>query len=180
MTELLVENIIATTHLHQHIDLPTIAASIPDSTFDTKEQPVLIVHFKNPKRALCILPDGLLFCTGITSLDEAYEMLTQFFSMLEQKGIEFDIVPQLSISITTVSTTIEQPIQLSLVKKALQNETVFYDPDKAPWLEYHFSNEITIIIFPSGKLILTGSSVLSDMKAAFHSLKDKLLLKGVL
>lgn len=180
MTELLVENIIAKTQFQQYLDLPELAASIPNCTYDKNEQPVLIVNFHTPKRAIFILPNGQLFCTGITSLDEAKETLTQFLGILELKGILFEMLPPLTIHMMTVSTILEQPLHLQLVKEALQDETVFYNPDQAPWLEYHLLNEITMLIFPSGKTIITGASSLIDTKDALNRLKEKLTSKGVL
>jgi TATA-box binding protein (TBP) (component of TFIID and TFIIIB) len=180
MTELLVENIIVTTQLHQLLDLSLMASVIPNSTYDENEQSALIITFDSPKRAMCILPNGQLFCTSITSLKEANEMLTQLVEMLKDNDIFVDMSPPLTISMMTVSTILEQPLNLELVEKALQGEVVYYNPNQAPWLEYSIVNGITLLIFPSGKIILTGTSSLTEIEIALMSFKDKLSLKGVL
>lgn len=180
MTELLVENIIVTTQLHQPLDLSVLAAVIPNSTYDKIEQPVLIINFDSPKRAMCILPNGQLFCTSITSIKEANEMVTQLFESLKDSDIFVDTCSPLTISMMTVSTILEQPLNLELVEKALQGEVVYYNPNQAPWLEYSIVNGITMLIFPSGKIILTGTSSLTEIEIALMSFKDKLSSKEVL
>ncbi len=180
MTELLVDNIIAKTQFQQYLDLPELASLSPNCTYDKNEQAVLIVDFHTPKRAISILPDGQLFCTGVTSLDEAKETLKQFLEMIELKGILFEMLPPLTIHMVTVSAMLEQPLQLQLVREALLDETIFYNHGQTPWLEYHLLNEITMLIFPSGKIIITGASSFMDTKDALIILRDKLTSKGVI
>jgi len=55
-----------------------------------------------------------------------------------------------------------------------------YEKGQSPWLEYQLSEQITVLIFSSGKLILTGQTTLTEMKAILMSLIDTLTLKGAI
>ena len=180
MTELFIENIIATTHLHKDLPLDTLVEAFPDATYNAEEQPVLIIRFQTPKRAVFVLSDGQLFCTGSTSLDTAEKTIKLVLDELKQKGISFDTDIPVEIHTITASSHLTQTVQLQLIKDALQDETVIYNPDHDPWLEYQPVKHVTVLIFPSGKLVLTGNASLEEMKEILNSLKNTLTLKGII
>jgi len=180
MTELLVENIIAAANIHQQIPLETLIETFPDATYEKDEQPVLILRYDDPKRAVFILSDGTIFCTGTTSLFGAKEIIKPVLDSIEENGISFDRYTPIDIHTITASCTIAESLDLDLVEECLSEEQVMYEKGQSPWLEYQLSEQITALIFSSGKLILTGQTTLTEMKAILMSLIDTLTLKGAI
>lgn len=180
MTKLLVENIIAATAIHQQIPLESLANTFPDATFEKEEQPVLIIRYDTPKRAVFVLPDGQLFCTGTTSLFSAKETMRPILDAIEEQGITFDKYLPIEIHTITASFTLSSSLDLALVKDALHDEKVAYEESQSLWLEYWPSEKITVLIFPSGKLILTGETTLDELKTSLRTLLDTLTLKGAI
>lgn len=180
MTELLIENIIAVTHVHQEIPLDLLDGLFPDVTYEKDEQPVLFIRFSNPKHAVFILSDGQIFCTGTTSLDVAEKTLKLVIDTLIKTGITIQDIAPVTIHTITASFNFGQLLSLPRVKDVLPDEQVSYNPDQSIWLEYHPLEHLTTLLFSSGKLILTGHTTLEEMKIVLNSLKDTLTLKGIL
>lgn len=180
MTELLIENVIAVAHIHQQIPLDALVGSFPDITYDPIDQPVCVIRFSDPKRAVFILSDGQFFCTGSPSFDVANETLNNVMDMVKKTGIGIQDTCPVKIHTITASYDVGQSLKLSRVNEALPIELVSYQPNQSPWLEYHPSEHLVILFFPSGKLILTGHTTLEEIKAALNSVKHTLTLKGIL
>jgi len=180
MTGLLIENIIAVTHVHQRIPFDSLVGSFPDVTYNKKEQPVYIIRFSDPKRAVFILTDGQFFCTGATSLDVAELTLTLVIDTIKKTGIAIQNIAPITIHTITASFDVGQLLHLPRVKDALPGEKISYHPQKSLWLEYHPLEHLSILFFPSGKLILTGHTTLDEMKTALCSVRETLVSTGIL
>ncbi len=76
---------------------------------------------------------------------------------------------------------LEQSVDLNKMTLLLGLESVEYEPEQFPGLVYRPSDfDLTLLIFGSGKVVLTGSNQVKTAEGALISLKEKVKeLEGI-
>ena len=180
MTAISIENIIATTHLHQHFNLDHVANTLPDAIYDPEKKAAVVFHFEEPRSAVLLSSEGKIVCTGSTSLSKAEEnikdVVTQLQSLIDSSIVNQPIIQRYIIATATFGT----PLILEVIANALSLENITYQPEINPWLKYQMSDEFIVLLFPSGSIVFIGKVMPSDIEEALNTLKNKLSSIGVL
>ena len=169
MVDSIIENIVVTAQLHQQLPLQTLSVSIPSTEYD-EQDPVLILRFDSPKRAVIITEQGIISCTGVTSIDQGTETIYSVIKTLQQHGIPIQDYPEVTIQNFVMTITLGKTLDLDLIARQLQPDQIIYKPNKNPWMEYLYDDKITLLLCASGTVVCTGTSTLDHAYQAIDML----------
>jgi len=97
----------------------------------------------------------------------------QFLTYLDELGLEFD-GPTLEIKNVVAVGNLEQEINLEALMIGLGLEQAEYEPEQFPGLVYRPSeSRCVMLVFASGKVVVTGGKTRKEDQEAFDHLKAK-------
>jgi transcription initiation factor TFIID TATA-box-binding protein len=90
-------------------------------------------------------------------------------------GIEPLKEPRVAITNMVCSYNLGKYININKLSVTLNLENIEYEPEQFPGLVYRLKDpKIVVLIFSSGKIILTGGRTLTDVKKGLDILEEKL------
>jgi transcription initiation factor TFIID TATA-box-binding protein len=180
MADIHIENIVASTQIAKELDLNVLAAGITGSKYNPEEFPGLIVHFTDPKTAVLVFSTGKLVCTGAKNMEELDEALHKICAKVKNAGgkllKDFDVKVQNMVA----SADLVKTFDLTTVAQMMGLDNIEYEPEQFPGLIYRMDDPTAVILlFGSGKLICTGST-LDAITAAVDKMTNKLSSLGII
>jgi len=177
-----VENVVASTKLADEFDLQKIEAELEGAEYDKVKFPGLVYRTKNPKAAFLIFTSGKVVCTGTKNAEDVYLVVTNMAKMLKSMGIE-KIYPEPEINVQNMvaSADLGTKLNLNTITLGLGMENVEYEPEVFPGLVYRIkSPKIVVLIFSSGKLVVTGGKTTEDCEEGVRIVRMELENMGLL
>ncbi len=89
MSDVKVENIVASTSFAEKLDLDIIAQSLEEAEYEPEQFPGLVYRIKEPKVAMLLFGSGKIVCTGARKVNEvsvAVDKLSDELSSLNLIG----------------------------------------------------------------------------------------------
>jgi transcription initiation factor TFIID TATA-box-binding protein len=181
MTDINIENIVASTQIADGLDIERLADTILDSKYDPEKFPGLVLHIEKPKTAVLLFSSGNAICTGAKSLEEVDKAIHEIINKIKNVGLPVSENPEIKTQNIVASSDLKKELQLSSLAKALLAENAEYEPKQFPGLVYRMDNlGVVLLLFSSGKLVCTGAKKLEDVTTAIDTMKDKLSSMGIL
>ena len=181
MTDMNIENIVASTQIADGLDIRRLADALPNSKYDPEKFPGLVLHIEKPKTAVLLFSSGNIICTGAKNMEEVNEAIHEIISKIKSVGIPVSEKPEIKTQNIVASSDLKKELQLSSVAKTLLLENVEYEPEQFPGLIYRMDNlGVVLLLFSSGRLVCTGAKKMEDVSAAIDTMKDKLSSMGIL
>ncbi len=172
-----IENIVATVILDQELDLNLIETRIPDVDYNPDTFPGLVYRLREPKVTALIFKSGKMVVTGAKSIQELVRAVKKILRSLRDAGIEIRGRPQLQIQNIVASANLH--VIIDLEKAAWFLERSMYEPEQFPGLIYRMDDpKVVLLIFSSGKMVITGAKREEDVKRAVENIYRKLLETG--
>lgn len=129
----------------------------------------------DPKIAALIFSSGKVVLTGIRSPEDLVEGLQKLLNKLKDAGISCLDEPHVAITNMVCSYNLGNTLNLNKIVISFNLENIEYEPEQFPGLVYRIADpKIVVLIFSSGKIILTGGKNLEDVKKGLTVLKEKL------
>ncbi|NWF96231.1 MAG: TATA-box-binding protein [Candidatus Thorarchaeota archaeon] len=174
-----IENVVASVILKQRLDLDEIAATMPNVEFDPEQFPGLVYRLKKPKTATLIFNSGKMVCTGAKSEKEARRAVHKIVKNIREAGIEISGKPLIVVQNIVASASLGAELNLELAAMKLEN--TLYEPEQFPGLIYRMRDpKVVILLFGSGKLVITGAKFEPQIDEAAEKVMDRLLQLGVM
>jgi transcription initiation factor TFIID TATA-box-binding protein len=130
---------------------------------------------KEPKMVALLFSTGKIVLTGITCMDDFQKGLDVLIRQINDLGIRTSAEPDVSINNMVCSYDTGLKINLTKVIVTFNYEKIEYEPEQFPGLVYRISDpKIVVLIFSSGKIILTGGKTIVDVKSAIDQTMGKL------
>lgn len=170
-----IENIVASGSIAESLDLNALSEKLAGCRLDKKRFPGAVYHMENPKLCVLFFSSGKIVITGIKNPNIFKEGVEAIVMQLNEQGIK--TLDQPDVSVTNMVCSYNTGIQINLNKLVLtfNYENIEYEPEQFPGLVYRLSDpKIVILLFSSGKLILTGGKKLDDVKNAVEHMKSVL------
>ena len=170
-----IENIVASGSIAESLDLDTLSEKLAGCRLERKRFPGAVYHMENPKLCVLFFSSGKIVITGIKNLDMFKKGLEAILTQLNDLGIK--TLDQPEVSVTNMVCSYNTGIQINLNKLVLtfNYENIEYEPEQFPGLVYRLSDpKIVILLFSSGKLILTGGKNLGDVERAVDNMNTVL------
>lgn len=174
-----IENVVASVVLNQRLDLDEIAATMPNVEFDPEQFPGLVYRLKKPKTATLIFNSGKMVCTGAKSEKEAKRAVHKIVKNIKEAGITITGKPEIIVQNIVASASLGAELNLELAAMKLEN--TLYEPEQFPGLIYRMRDpKVVILLFGSGKLVITGAKFEPQIDEAALKVMDRLLQLGVM
>lgn len=186
--ELEVENIVASGKLQRDFelsvlakDLSSISAHIDSVEHSRRRGNRLLIHFPGTETLGIFAPTGVFVFTGSDDYGQVWKSYDHLIAALA----ELDILPKepeeehftepLTTRNVVCTADLGDSINLDSLAIGLGLELTEYEPEQFPGLVYRPSeSNVTILIFASGKAVLTGLADERDAEIEFQNLKDKI------
>ena len=168
-----IENVVATAALKQHIDLNSIVRVFPGVQYQPEVFPGLVYRLKKPKTATLIFSSGKMVCTGAKSERQAKKTVMKVVNHLKRNGIVIVGKPDIQVQNIVASAGLGGTIDLEKVTYSL--ERTMYEPEQFPGLIYRMEEpKVVILIFSTGKLVITGAKKEEEIYRAAATLQKTL------
>jgi transcription initiation factor TFIID TATA-box-binding protein len=170
-----IENIVASGVIADSIDLVALSNKVKNCELNKKRFPGAVYRIEDPKIASLIFSSGKIVLTGIRNNKALTNGLATIIRSLKEAGIDTLKEPQVAITNMVCSYNLGKYINLNKIVITLNVENIEYEPEQFPGLVYRIKDpKIVVLIFSSGKIILTGGKNLKDIKKGLDVLEQKL------
>lgn len=170
MSELSIASIVATGKIDREFELEALEQDIEAYTCDysPEDHPGLYLKYHEDGPTITIFTSGSFNIRGACSKEELYENKVFVENSISDLGID-ESVSRFHITNMVFTSDLEEDINLSEIAIKLGLENVEYEPEQFPGLVYRLDQGV-ILIFSSGKLVLTGFTDIEDAKRALDKL----------
>ena len=170
-----IENVVASTAIGQELDLEKVTLDMEGADYDPEQFPGLVYRTKDPKTAALIFRSGKIVCTGAKSTDDVHKGLAIVFEKLRDLGIDVDEDPDIKVQNIVASADLGNDLNLNAIAIGLGLENIEYEPEQFPGLVYRLDDpEVVVLLFGSGKLVVTGGEKSEDADRAVDTIVDQL------
>ena len=161
-----IKNIVAKLDLNIELDLSYLSSQMSNSTYDPEQYPSLIFRPEGYSTAL-ITNSGKLLFTGGDSVENIREVYGRVVEEFEGFGLE-QVGNAKDIEIVNIVSTFEvdNVLDLNNLSVKLGFENVEYEPEQFPGLVHRIDNGPVILLFSSGKIVITGATSTQEILVA--------------
>ncbi len=176
-----IENVVASTGIGRELDLDEVIRVLEGADYNKEKFPGVVYRTKNPKTAALIFGSGKMVCTGAKSIEDVSKSLSQVFEKLKKLDIEIKEMPEITIQNIVASADLGTVLNLNAIAIGLGLENIEYEPEQFPGLVYRLSEpKVVMLLFGSGKLVVTGGKKPEDAEAAVEKIVEELDGLGLL
>ncbi|KAJ9120159.1 TATA-box-binding protein [Naganishia vaughanmartiniae] len=167
------QNIVATVNLGCRLDLKTIAMHARNAEYNPKRFAAVIMRIRDPKTTALIFASGKMVVTGAKSEDDSRLASRKYARIIQKLGFDAKF-QEFKIQNIVGSCDVKFPIRLEgLSFSHMQFSS--YEPELFPGLIYRMIQpKVVLLIFVSGKIVLTGAKVRSEIYEAFNKIYNVL------
>uniref|UniRef100_A0AC35TUS2 TATA-box-binding protein n=1 Tax=Rhabditophanes sp. KR3021 TaxID=114890 RepID=A0AC35TUS2_9BILA len=161
------QNIVSTVNLGVALELKKIALQARNAEYNPKRFAAVIMRIREPRTTALIFSSGKMVCTGAKS-EEASKLAARKYARIIQKlGFEAKFT-EFKVQNMVGSCDVRFPIRLEgLCISHGQFST--YEPELFPGLIYRMVKpRVVLLIFVSGKVVITGAKFKKDIDEAFN------------
>ncbi|PAV13647.1 transcription factor [Methanosarcina spelaei] len=177
-----IENVVASTTLAEEFDLQKIEAGLEKAEYNKAKFPGLVYRIESPKAAFLIFTSGKVVCTGAKTVKNANMAIINLANTLRSIGCEkINPEPEVHIQNIVATADLETNLNLNTIVIAFGMENVEYEPEVFPGLVYRLGDpKIVVLIFSSGKLVITGGKSPEDCEKGLQIIKKEFDNLGLL
>jgi len=163
------QNIVATVNLDCRLDLKTIALHARNAEYNPKRFAAVIMRIREPKTTALIFASGKMVVTGAKSEDDSKLASRKYARIIQKLGFAAKFT-DFKIQNIVGSCDVKFPIRLEGLAYS-HGHFSSYEPELFPGLIYRMVKpKIVLLIFVSGKIVLTGAKVRQEIYDAFEAI----------
>ena len=130
---------------------------------------------QEPKIAALVFGSGKVVLTGAKSIPSLAEGLNALVKLMKDLKVEINDNPTYSIQNIVTSAELGSRINLNKIAMSLTLDKIEYEPEQFPGLVYRLDDpKVVVLLFGSGKLIITGGKVSDDAERAVNKIYQDL------
>ncbi|NVO67559.1 TATA-box-binding protein [Methanofollis tationis] len=176
-----IENIVASAKVTDSLDLPAISSRIQGADYNKKRFPGVVIRMQDPKIAALVFGSGKVVLTGAKSVESLSKGLEILGGKLRDLDIDIDAELTYTIQNIVTSADLGKPINLNKIAIGFNLDRIEYEPEQFPGLVYRLEEpKVVVLLFGSGKLIITGGKRPEDAKLAVRKIIADLSNLGLL
>lgn len=161
------QNIVSTVNVNCQLDLKKIALHARNAEYNPKRFAAVIMRIREPKTTALIFASGKMVCTGAKSEEDSKKAARKYARIIQKLGFPAKFT-DFKIQNIVGSTDVKFPIRLEGLAYGHGNFSS-YEPELFPGLIYRMVQpKIVLLIFVSGKIVLTGAKVRKEIYDAFE------------
>mmetsp|Transcript_200 Transcript_200/g.398 ORF Transcript_200/g.398 Transcript_200/m.398 type:complete len:200 (-) Transcript_200:736-1335(-) len=163
------QNIVSTVNMGCRLDLKQIALKARNAEYNPKRFAAVIMRIRDPKTTALIFASGKMVCTGAKSEEASRLAARKYARIVSKLGFPAEF-KDFKIQNIVGSCDVKFPIRLEGLAFA-HGSFSSYEPELFPGLIYRMVNpKIVLLIFVSGKIVLTGAKVRQEIYDAFENI----------
>ena len=171
-------NVVASGSLGVELDLDLVATDIgqPLAEYNPDKYPGMYVRFEDASPLITVYRTGKYIITGANSEVQSDALRRKFLSLLAEMGIISEPEDEwFAIQNYVCTAEIGQTQDLNTLAITLGLEKTEYEPEQFPGLIYRpESGDCVVLIFATGKVVLTGAKELEIAEETFDQLQQEL------
>lgn len=165
-----IQNVVATTNLDVSLDLKRIALRARNAEYNPKRFAAVIMRIREPKTTALIFSSGKIVVTGAKSEKESSRASRKYAKIVHKLGYDKAKFKEFTVQNIVASCDVNFPVCLEALAYA-HHSFCSYEPELFPGLIYRMLRpKIVLLIFVSGKVVLTGAKVREDIYEAFDNI----------
>jgi len=163
------QNIVATVNLDCRLDLKTIALHARNAEYNPKRFAAVIMRIRDPKTTALIFASGKMVVTGAKSEDDSRLASRKYARIVQKLGFDAKF-SEFKIQNIVGSCDVKFPIRLEGLAYS-HGQFSSYEPELFPGLIYRMIKpKVVLLIFVSGKIVLTGAKIREEIYTAFNTI----------
>ncbi|XP_012519192.1 PREDICTED: TATA box-binding protein-like protein 2 [Propithecus coquereli] len=169
------QNIVSTVNLACKLDLKKIALHAKNAEYNPKRFAAVIMRIREPRTTALIFSSGKMVCTGAKSEEQSRLAARKYARIVQKLGFPARF---LDFKIQNMVGSCDVRFSIRLEGLVLTHQQFSsYEPELFPGLIYRMVKpRIVLLIFVSGKVVLTGAKERSEIYEAFENIYP--ILKG--
>jgi transcription initiation factor TFIID TATA-box-binding protein len=181
LSEVSIENIVASTVLAEKLDLTQVALALEGAEYEPEQFPGLVYRIKEQRTAMLLFRSGKANCTGAKTLESVKSTIKTVSEKLEKAGLPIIKNPKITVQNIVAVYDLKTELNLNAIAITLGLERVEYEPEQFPGLVYRLDEpKVVVLLFGSGKLIITGGKKPEDAKKAVQKILSDLTNLGLI
>jgi transcription initiation factor TFIID TATA-box-binding protein len=170
-------NVVGSGSFDREFDLSVVAEDLGSiAEFDEEKYPGMYVRFSEYSPLATVYRTGKFIVTGVDSIDALYSAKDELVETLIDLGVVLDNeLDWFRVQNLVCTATFSNKLNLNALAIGLGLEQTEYEPEQFPGLIYRSPDlGCVILIFSTGKAVITGSSDLEEVEAAADFLMKEL------
>nr|XP_003472526.1 TATA box-binding protein-like protein 2 [Cavia porcellus] len=163
------QNIVSTVNLACKLDLKKIALHAKNAEYNPKRFAAVIMRIREPRTTALIFSSGKMVCTGAKSEEQSRLAARKYARVVQKLGFPARF---LDFKIQNMVGSCDVRFSIRLEGLVLTHQQFSsYEPELFPGLIYRMVKpRIVLLIFVSGKVVLTGAKERSEIYEAFENI----------
>ncbi|XP_077501136.1 TATA-box-binding protein-like [Amblyomma americanum] len=147
----------ASLSLGCRLDLRKIALHAPNTEYDPKRTPALVMRIREPRAVPLVFGSGKILCSGAKDEMKAKLASRKFARIIQKLGFDAHF---LNFKIVNIVASCDVGFMIRLEGLLLARRGLAsYEPELSPGLTYRPEHpRVTLLIFASGKIVFTGET----------------------
>eukprot|EP01147_Barroeca_monosierra_P005690 gene5690-8984_t len=163
-------NLVATVNLGCLLDLKHIALHARNAEYSPKRFAAVIMRIRAPQTTALVFSTGKMICTGARSIESAYAGARKFAKIIKKLGFTEIKFREFAVQNMVAKCDVRFPIRLEAVQAHHQIFST-YEPELFPGLIFRMADpRVVVLIFVSGKVVITGAKKQEDIQQAFDNI----------
>ncbi|XP_065081694.1 TATA-box-binding protein [Ochlerotatus camptorhynchus] len=163
------QNIVSTVNLSCRLDLKKIALHARNAEYNPKRFAAVIMRIREPRTTALIFSSGKMVCTGAKSEEDSRLAARKYARIIQKLGFTAKFL-DFKVQNMVGSCDVRFPIRLEGLVLT-HGKFSSYEPELFPGLIYRMVKpRIVLLIFVSGKVVLTGAKVRQEIYDAFDNI----------
>jgi len=168
-----IQNIIASVHLAQELDLRSIAISARNAEYNPKKVNAVVMRLRDPKCTGLVFRSGRMMITGARAEEDAKYGGKKMAKICQKAG--HPDVKFCGFKIENMIATADCRFPIRLEGLAYDHrEYCSYEPELFPGLVYRYNpqdnSKAVLLLFVSGKVIITGCKSRHEIASVFENI----------
>jgi len=140
-----------------------------NAEYNPKRFAAVIMRIRDPKTTALVFASGKMVCTGAKNEESSKVAARKYARIIQKLGFKAKFT-EFKIQNIVASCDVKFPIRLEGLAYAHFNYSR-YEPELFPGLIYRMvSPKVVLLIFVSGKVVLTGAKIRDDIYEAFENI----------
>jgi transcription initiation factor TFIID TATA-box-binding protein len=176
-----IENIVATVILDQEIDIDLLEIELPNHVYKPEQFPGVIFKIDRPRATALIFRSGKMVVTGTKSISQLIEAVKKIIRAVDRILAKYGsgIRGKPRVQVQNIVAGGDLHAYVNLEKAAYYLEDCMYEPEQFPGLIHRMRNpRVVLLIFSSGKMVITGAKEESEVEQAVKQIAEKLYKAG--
>lgn len=170
-------NVVGSGSLDAEFDLEKVAVDIgPIAEYDPDKYPGMYLRFEEDTPLITVYRTGKYIVTGADSEEEAYAIRGRFLNLLTDNEMIVEYGDEwFRIQNFVCTAELRETQNLNALAIGLGLEKTEYEPEQFPGLIYRpDSGDCVVLIFATGKVVITGARELEMAEETFEELRETL------